>query len=726
MCLQKTIYLGFTVSFLSINSVFAQAGGESCATATIIPSIPFVGVGSTAAATDDHFATCPDVGNQGGGRDHVYQYTTGSSTEYVSFSLCVAGTNYDSQLYIYEGNCTGNTYACREDGCTSPAYGAPYNSEILDLALQPSTTYYIVIDGYDGTSSGNYQLNVSAGNPPPLPVIQFTDMTSILPRQNFHSGVAIGISDMNGDGLDDIIRLYMNDTIHIAFQQANGTFTETMYNNPRPTFEPWSMCIGDVDQDGYNDILYGLNGMAQLFKSDNATSFTRTNVSGLAYIFSQGTNFADIDNDGDLDIFVCNDVGTSMILLNDGSGNFTNGAGTINLNTSPSSDNSGNYASMWCDYDDDGDIDLYITKCRQGVTDPTDPRRINQLFRNNGNGTWSEVGLAAGVASGWQGWVSDFGDFDNDGDFDLVIMNHDAEVELMRNNGNGTFTNVTIGSGLEGNTLGFAEIQCSFRDFNNDGWVDLLVSGSQHRMYVNNGDGTFTLDINAFNYASNWMHSYAIGDLNGDGFLDLYAGYGNIYNGFSTRDDKLWMNAANSGNNYAMFNLQGVQSNLNAIGAKIKLYGPWGVQVREVRSGEGYGIQNSFIQHFGLGTATYFDSVYVYWPSGTIDLIRWTPSNQVITIVEGTQNGTNEIAKHPVRIFPNPLNGESTLRIITPAAVQQLELYDASGRAVMLMPVVGISDYLTIPIEGLGAGVYLLTIKYSDGLVQTERVVVQQ
>jgi hypothetical protein len=486
------------------------------------------------------------------------------------------------------------------------------------------------------------------------------------------------------------------------------------------------MCVGDVDQDGYNDIVYGLNGMVQLFKSDNATSFTRTNVSGMSYIFSQGSNFVDIDNDGDLDMFICNDVGTSMILLNDGTGTFTNGAGTINLNTTPTSDNSGNYASIWCDYDDDGDIDLYITKCRQGVTDPTDPRRINQLFRNNGDGTWTEVGLAAGVASGWQGWVSDFGDIDNDGDFDLVIMQHDAEVELMRNNGDGSFTNVTVGSGLEGNTLGFAEIQCSFRDFNNDGWVDLLVSGSQHRMYVNNGDGTFTLDINAFNYASNWMHSYAIGDLNGDGFLDIYAGYGNIYNGFSTRDDKLWMNHAANGNHYAMFNLEGVQSNLNAIGAKIKLYGPWGVQVREVRSGEGYGIQNSFIQHFGLGASTYFDSVYVYWPSGTIDLIRWTPADQLIHIVEGTQNGVEEFTKHPVRIFPNPVNGEDQLRIISPAPIKQLELFDATGRAVMQVPVNGLSETIAMPMETLPSGVYILKINFLDGITQTERVVMQR
>jgi hypothetical protein len=702
----------------------AQPGGESCATATVIPSIPFAGSGSTAGATDDHFASCPDVGNQGGGRDHVYQYTTGNNTEYVSFSLCQAVTNYDSQLYIYEGSCSGNTFACREDGCASPAYGAPYNSELLDLALQPNTTYYIVIDGYSAAESGNYQLNVYAGNPPPAPVIQFTDMTHILPRQNFHSGVAIAVSDMNNDGLDDIVRLYMNDTIHIAFQQADGSFTETMYNNPRPAFAPWSICVGDIDSDGYNDLVYGLNGLVQLFKSDQANTFNRTNVNP-SYIFSQGSNFVDIDNDGDLDLFICNDVGTSMILLNDGNGNFTVNTSIIDLSTTPSSDNSGNYASIWCDYDDDGDVDLYITKCRQGVTSPTDPRRINQLFRNNGDGTWTEVGIAAGVASGWQGWVSDFGDIDNDGDFDLVIMNHDNEAELMRNNGDGTFTNITNGSGLEGSTLGFAEIQCSFRDFNNDGWVDLLVSGSQHRMFINNGDGTFTLDINSFNYASNWMHSYAIGDFNADGFLDIYGGYGSIYNGFSTRDDKLWMNAGDNGNHYVMFNLQGVQSNRNAVGAKIKLYGPWGVQVREVRSGEGYGIHNSFIQHFGLGPFESFDSVYVYWPSGTIDLLRWTTGDTIITIVEGTQNSIPLLTGHQVKVFPNPTNGSDNIRVVAGVGVKRYSIHDAMGREVAGMAVSQNNGTFEIPVTGLAAGLYHLRLEFSDRTAQSERLVIQ-
>jgi hypothetical protein len=717
----KKLYVAAIMLFSAIE-IHAQAGGEDCASATVVGAIPFVGTGSTNAAADDYFASCADVGNQGGAKDVVYSYTTGSTAEYLTFSLCIAGTNYDSQLYIFEGSCASAPYACQEDGCTSPAFGSPYNSEIADLTLNASTTYYIVIDGYDAGSNGTYQLNITVGNAPATPHIPFTDMTSLLTTTSFHSGVAIGVSDMNNDGRDDIVRLYNNDTLFLNLQQAGGTFTESMFPTANPSADPWSMCIGDVDNDGYNEPLYCGWNTVELFKSTAATSFTVTGLNS-TFIFSQGSNFMDIDVDGDLDIFVCNDVGTSMILLNDGTGAFTESPGTMDLNTVPASDNSGNYASMWTDCDDDGDIDLYITKCRQGVTDNTDPRRINQLFRNNGNGTWTEVGGAAGINSGWQGWVSDFGDIDNDGDLDLVIMNHDHETELFLNNGNGTFTDVTVGSGLEG-SLGFAEMQCSFRDFDNDGWVDLLVAGGQHRLFYNNGDGTFTLDINAFPYATYWMESYAIGDLNNDGFLDIYGGYGSIYNTPSSRDDKLWMNDAASGNNYLKFDLQGVVSNRNAVGAKVKLYGPWGVQVREVRSGEGYGIHNSFIQHFGLGSNTTADSVYVYWPSGTVDLMRNIPANQTIILPEGTQNSVHELAAPAVKLYPNPASMGAALTVSGGAAIAEVRMYDATGRPVRKVMGQGAQRVL-VETAGLAAGMYVAEVRFAGGAVGRVEVVVE-
>ena len=155
----QKILLGILIVF-SLNG-FGQGGGETCATATSIASIPFVGIGTTSGSNDDLFASCPDVSNTGGAPDEVYTYTTDSSFEYINASLCEAITDYDSQLYIFENNCLSTPVWCQEDGCESPAYSSPYNSRIDAVVLQPNTTYYFVIDGYSSGSHGNYQLDLN-------------------------------------------------------------------------------------------------------------------------------------------------------------------------------------------------------------------------------------------------------------------------------------------------------------------------------------------------------------------------------------------------------------------------------------------------------------------------------------------------------------------------------------------------------------------------------------
>lgn len=159
-----------TLLFSSILTLaFAQSGGETCATATVIPGIPYTASGNTSGAVDDYFASCPDVGNPGGAKDLVYEFTNGPVGLYIDISVCLAVTDYDSQVYIYEGSCTGSPVGCQEDGCQSPAYSAPYNSTIVAQYLNPNTTYYIVIDGYNAGSEGNYQLDLyeSIGLTPP-------------------------------------------------------------------------------------------------------------------------------------------------------------------------------------------------------------------------------------------------------------------------------------------------------------------------------------------------------------------------------------------------------------------------------------------------------------------------------------------------------------------------------------------------------------------------------
>jgi hypothetical protein len=624
----------FSLLFLT-QVLMAQSGGESCATATVINSIPFVGFGSTVGMADDHYASCPDVGNQGGAPDAVYKYTTGNAVEYISLTLCISATNYDSQLYLYQGSCSSaNIYACQEDGCQSPAYNANYNSEILNLMLAANTDYYIVVDGYSTNSSGTYQLNITQGVAPPAPLVGFTDMTStLLSQTNIFSGVAMAAADMNNDGYDDIVRLNGAEFLRIEYQTPSGGMFSNYYFGDATPNSVWGMCIGDINDDGNRDIILGdYSGVRLLTANGTNTAYTSSNVHNQS-IFVQGINCTDFNNDGMLDLFVCNDVGESHIYINNGTGTLQRNTSVVNLATTPPSDMSGNYASIFTDYDDDGDIDFYITKCRQGVTNAADPRRINQLFRND-NGVFTEVGLAAGLRLGEQSWVTDFGDINNDGLLDAFIMHHDAPSQMFINNGDGTFTDITVAAGLD--DIPFAGIQCLFRDFNNDGWVDLIVAGGGHKLFINNQNNTFTESVNPFVYNNHQMESYCVGDFNHDGYLDVYAGYANLFNSpSSTRQDKLFMNDAQSSNNFVNFTLQGTTTNRDGIGAKIKLYGPWGVQVREVRSGEGYGIHNSFNQHFGLGPVQTADSAVIIWPSGTRDELPFVQANQWITVVEG-------------------------------------------------------------------------------------------
>lgn len=460
--------------------------------------------------------------------------------------------------------------------------------------------------------------------------ISFSNQTNLLTPVNHYSGVAIAICDMNGDGLDDIVRLSQGTDLNIQYQtQPNQPFIPSI-TYPIAGDDTWGMCTADFNNDGLGDVLSGgLSNGIKFTKSKPDGTFSTQNITN-PNTFVQSVNFADIDNDGWLDAFVCHDDGISRLFKNNGSGVFGLQSNMINLATVPASDNSGNYGTVWSDVNNDGYTDLYIAKCRQGVNNPTDPRRINQLFINNGDYTYTQdVTNEYGLRIGAQSWTADFGDIDNDGDFDCFITNHDVPSQLLENDGSGHFTD--LAASFVNEIVGLP-LQGVFKDFDNDGYVDILVAGDSHHLFRNNGDKTFTQVSNPFN--NNKMESYAVGDLNADGFLDVYGGYAYVYTSPSTIPDALWMNNGNDNHFYGM-SLRGQQSNRSAVGAKVHLYSALGVQTREVRSGESYGISNSLQIHFGLGQVTQIDSVVVSWPSGIKDVIYQPEIDQYVTFYEG-------------------------------------------------------------------------------------------
>ncbi len=478
-------------------------------------------------------------------------------------------------------------------------------------------SYLVTLTVSDGVLADIFTTTITVNNAnPSANVVSFTDATNLI-QGTHYSGVAMAVSDMNADGKDDIIRFNQAKDLNVQYQNNAGQMFTNYHFGPVSTSNEWSTCIGDFDQNGYNDVLVGgIFDDIKIIKNNNGTYLSAPLPN--SDVFLQGSNFVDINNDGWLDIFACHDIGLSRAYENDQTGAFTYNPNLISTATTPVSDNSGNYASMWTDYDNDGDIDLYISKCRGGVQDPTSPLRLNMLWQNDGNNNYTEVAAAANLKIGAQTWLSDFGDVDNDGDLDCLVVNHFENSNLLLNNGDGTFTDVTLTSGILPGLSSDSHVQGLFRDFNNDGYIDIITTGLQHHILYNDGDGTFTEAPNPF--TSNQIESLAVGDLNHDGFIDVYAGYAQLYTSPTTINDQLFLNDGNS-NHFFNVQLRGVVSNINGIGARVEAYGVWGKQIREVRSGEGYGIHNSFTQHFGLGQATSIDSIVVRWPSGIIQTI---------------------------------------------------------------------------------------------------------
>jgi len=236
--------------------------------------------------------------------------------------------------------------------------------------------------------------------------IDFEQDANILANDQITSGISLGVCDMNGDYLDDLIRLDDARILSIEYQTASNQ--NDKYEHGDLNGMSWSTCAADINGDGLNDIITGglYNGIKYLKSSNQGSSYLSTILDGL--IFMQASNFVDINNDGHIDYFVCDDDAVARPYMNDGSGNFSYQLNAINTSSITPSDNSGNYGSIWTDYDGDGDLDMYLSKCRLGIADPMDGRRINMMFENDGLNNFTEVAADIGLQPLKQSWNADF------------------------------------------------------------------------------------------------------------------------------------------------------------------------------------------------------------------------------------------------------------------------------------------------------------------------------
>lgn len=606
-------------------------------------------------------------------------YSNGTSGDWYSFIPTVsqnitittnlAGNNGgDTRFHIYTGECNGLTCI----GGNDDSEGSLLST--YTFAATQGTTYYIVFDNrWDGNA---YDFEIyNSGNNETAP-INFTAGTLAI------TGDGRAIVDMNNDFLDDIVSI-TSTNINI-FYQTNTGFNEVNYQTENASFPSWSLAAADYDANGYNDLLYG-NGSYVTFMRANDTGTAYAKVNGAPGVFSQRSNFVDINNDGHLDAFVCHDVEPNVYFINDGSGNFSyyqtfQGNAPYVLGDDASG---GNYGSIWVDYDNDRDTDLFIAKCRGG--NPT--ISIDEMYTNNGNNSFTENAAALNLADNMQTWSSAWGDFDNDGDMDVFVGASSGAHKLMRNDisTGGTFTNVTSAQNVA--ALSDTSIETTTYDLDNDGYLD-LISGDN--ILFGNGDMTFTLESGLFNATRR-----AFGDINNDGFIDIFSETGTLY--------------TNNGNenNWIVINTIGTQSNRNGIGARIEIHTPTGIQIRDVRSGDGFRFMSTLNTHFGLGTEDTINNIIIYWPSGTIDNIPNPNINTVHSITEGQSLSVPDPQLENLSIYPNPV--QNTLNIQTTINLNDkvATVFDINGKRVLNKKI----TENTLNVSKLQSGVYILRVE---------------
>jgi hypothetical protein len=393
-----------------------------------------------------------------------------------------------------------------------------------------------------------------------------------------------------------------------------------------------------------------------LYKGSGTGTFTYVSDTAgleLGRNYGQSAFWVDYENDGKLDLFVKNTrdavtgVGVNVLYHNNGNGTFTQVANAGGLADATHGVTEGSVCSF-ADYDNDGFMDVAFAG--NGTTEA--------LYHNNGNGTFTDITAASGLNPRPNSNAIAWGDYNNDGLLDLYISRGSPDGTgllggtLYRNNGNGTFTDITAAAGMGQTSNSWAAI---WGDYDNDGFLDLFVArpgttvigvGNANLLYHNNGDGTFT-DVAAIqglalqdNLPTSAHKVAAWGDYNNDGFLDLVLKDGvgpTAVNGDGAQGFHFLFKNNGNQNHFIKVNLQGVQSNRNGIGARVTVAYRGGIAFRENNGGGGgdYASQGSGPLHFGIGsvrTAT----VTVVWPSGIIDTLRRVTSNSTVTVVEGS------------------------------------------------------------------------------------------
>jgi hypothetical protein len=499
-------------------------------------------------------------------------------------------------------------------------------------------------------------------------------------------GNGVSFADFDNDGFDDITLASAGGVPLRFYKNIDGlVFVEQFLLPPTDSYDYRTRSINwvDIDNDGDRDLfLTSDTDGNRLFENQNGILSDITVIAGfpLDNLFTYGASWGDINNDGCLDVYLSNRIGgvndiiPNYLFQNNCDGTFSEVTETIGLGNQPAL----TFCSAFFDFNNDGWQDLYVAN---------DKFKPNYLYKNNGDGTFTDVSVSSGTDIIMDAMSVTVDDFNSDGFFDIFMTNTPIGVStpvpgcvMLKNNGDETFSNISSSSGTDLDSFTWGS---SFLDADNDTDLDLYVNSqydgsngySSYAFYENTGNDVFTRPDDV-GFMTNWHNSYAVavGDYNGDGFQELLVNNnGHI--------PSLWQNIDPTGGNYLLIDLKGNLSNADGIGSVIEISVNGNKHFRHVLCGEGYLSQNSFVEHFGLGSATEVDYVKVFWLSGVVDLITDVSANQKLTISEGSTLSISDQQALDVAVYPNPTTSEFVIE--SKVLLQEIEIYNSTGKQIM-------------------------------------------
>ncbi|PYT73144.1 MAG: CRTAC1 family protein [Acidobacteria bacterium] len=536
----------------------------------------------------------------------------------------------------------------------------------------------------------------SSGAPPESSAIQFRDVTQQAGVHFVHNNGAFGkkylpetmgpgvaFIDYDNDGWPDIFlvngmgwpgHIRKNSTLKLYHNNHDGTFADVTHKAGLD-MELYGMgvAVGDYDNDGNDDLFVTAYGQSHLFHNNGNGTFTDvTQKAGLqgAHEFSTSAAWVDYDKDGHLDLVVGNYVqwtpetdlyctldgkaksyctpesykGTSVRLWhNRGNGTFEDVTQKAGLGDATSK----TLGIAVLDYDNDGWPDLLFSN-------DTQP---NKLYRNNGNGTFSEKAMVAGVAFSEDGVARagmgvDAADYDHSGYASVLITNFSNQmISLYHNEGKGLFVDEAPRSEIGRATLLTLGFGCFFFDYDLDGWPDVFIANGHidadiqrvqanvkyampPHLFRNVGKGKFeevTKSMGAAFASPRVGRGAAYADINNDGRLDLLLST----NGGSVYLFRNEASGAAAANRSLRLKLVGTKSNRDGIGAVVKLTAGGETQTKMLHSGSSYLSASELVLTFGLGTREKADSIEIRWPSAQLDRLSAIPAGANLTVTEG-------------------------------------------------------------------------------------------